>query len=166
MKSARVAPIMVKSDTEEGAGAVETYTRDEFRALLLRAIEDTRSMAQVDVAEPLPVENLLVLEAFSQGLRESSVDEILTWLYRDGTFPRVVVMSVNGIVDGKTKVRIAPSGHAYVRDRALTWNEPPDLGPFHCVGLMLGRAIWQRPRPFSARDLEESTARWRALRTS
>jgi hypothetical protein len=123
------------------AFAVETYTRDELHALLFKAIDHTRSMAQADVAEALPTENLLVLDGFLHGLHESSVEDILNWLYRDGTFPRLVVVSVNGIVDGKTNVRIAPSGHHYVRDRALTWNEPPDPGPFHCGGLMMSRAI-------------------------
>jgi hypothetical protein len=75
----------------------------------------------------------------------SSVDEILARLYRDGTSPRVVVVGVLGIVDGKTPVGVAPSGHAYVRNRALTCNHPPELGPFSCVDPTLSGGVWQRP---------------------
>ena len=144
---------------------METYTRDAFRAVLLQAIERNRALAQHEVAEPLPAAHVFVLAAFEQGRRASSVEEILAWLYRDGAFPRVVVVSVRGIVDGKTLVSFTPSGHAYVRDRALTWNQPPELGPFNCVGLMLSDGVWHRPRPLAHRDLEDAAAWWRAQRT-
>ena len=147
-------------------GGVDTYTRDEVRALLLQAIEQTRVVAQREVAEPLPEATLLVLSAFGQGRHASSVEEILAQLYRDDSFPRVVVVGVRGIVDGKTLVGLGPSGHAYVRDRALTWNHPPALGPFNCVGLMLAGGVWERPRPLTRRDLEQACALWGDHRTA
>jgi hypothetical protein len=144
---------------------VETYTANEFRSLLLQAVEQTRAVAQREVAEPLPPDTLLVLDAFEQGHRASSVDEVLAWLYRDGAFPRVVVMGVRGIVDDKALVAVIPSGHAYVRDRASTLNHPPEMGPFNCVGLMLSYQVWQRARPRTRHDLEEAAAQWQAYRT-
>jgi hypothetical protein len=145
---------------------METLTRDEFRTLLLRAVERTRTLAQADLAEPLPEDIVLVLDAFDQGHRASSVDEVLAYLYRDDAFPRVVVVGLRGLVDGKALISLGPSGHRYVRDRALTWNFPRGMGPFNCVGLMLRGSVWQRPRPFTRRDLEDSTAPWARQRTS
>jgi len=145
---------------------METLTRDEFRTLLLRAVERARALAQADLAEPLPEDTLLVLVAFDQGHRASSVDEVLAYLYRDDAFPRVVVVGLRGLVDGKALVSLGPSGHGYVGDRALTWNFPPEMGPFNCVGLMLRGSVWQRPRPFTRQDLEDSAAPWARQRTS
>ncbi len=142
-----------------------TYTPNEFRALLLQAVEQTRAVAQREMAEPLPRDTLLVLDAFEQGHRASFVEEVLAWLYRDGAFPRVVVLGVRGIVDGTTLVAVIPSGHAYVHDRALMLNHPPEMGPFNCVGLMLRAEVWQRPRPLTRHDLEYAAAPWQAQRT-
>ena len=57
-------------------------------------------------------------------------------IYRDGTIPSVVV-GLRGIVDGNTLVGLGPSGHAYVRDCAVTENHLHEVGLFTCVGLML-----------------------------
>lgn len=145
---------------------VDTYTRDEFRRLLLRAIAQTRAVAQREVAAPLPEANVLMLNAFEQGGHASTEEEVLTWLYQDGAFPRLVVVGVCGIVDDQVLVRLAPSGHGYVRDRAVAWNHPPELGPFQCVGLMLSHGVWDRPRPLSRRDLEDAAAGWPPQRRS
>jgi hypothetical protein len=145
---------------------METFTREEFRVLLLQAVERTRSLAEQDVVEPLPPDTLLVLSAFGQGRRALSVDEVLAYLYKDGTFPRVVVVGLWGVVDGRTLVAVLPSGHPYTHDRALTWNQPPEMGPFNCVGLMLRGAVWKRPRPLTRQDLEDSAASWAQQRMS
>jgi hypothetical protein len=145
---------------------VETYSANEFRSLLLQAVEQTRAVAQREVAESLPPDTLFVLDAFAQGHRVSSVDEVFAWLYRDGAFPRLVVMGVRGIVEDKTLVAVIPSGHTYVRDRTLTLNHPPEMGPFNCVGLMPSYQVWQRARPLTRHDLEEAAAHWQAHRTS
>lgn len=145
---------------------MQTLTHDAFRALLLEAVERTRTMAEGDLAEPLPTDTLLVLDAFGQGRRVLTVDEVLAYLYRDGAFPREVVVGLRGLFEGKALVTLGPSGHPYVRDRALTWNAPQEMGPFNCVGLMLRGFIWQRPRPFTRQDLADSAALWARLRTS
>ncbi len=43
-----------------------------------------------------------------------SLDEVLSFLYRDGTFPRIVDIAVRGIKDGRTFIWVRPSGHTYV----------------------------------------------------
>ena len=145
---------------------METFTHDEFRVLLLQAVERTRRLAERDLAEPLPPDTLLVLSAFGQGRRTLAVDEVLAYLFRDGTFPRVVVVGLWGMVDGQALVALLPSGHPYTHDRALTWNQPPELGPFNCVGLMLRGTVWERPRPLTRQDLEDSAAAWAQQRVS
>lgn len=142
---------------------MESYTRDNFRRLLETAIERTIEAAQPFVADLLPPGRLLVLDAFQQGRRESTIDEILPYLYRDGAFPRVVVVGLRGIVDDKCLVAILPSGHAYVRDHTRTWNQPPEMGPFNCVGLMLRGhiSVWNMSQPVSLQDLKVSGALWK-----
>jgi hypothetical protein len=139
---------------------MEAFTREEFRVLLLQAVVRTRSLAERDLAEPLPPDSLLVLSAFGQGRRSLSVDEVLAYLFKEGTFPRIVVVGLWGIVDGHALVALLPSGHPYTHDRALTWNQPPEMGPFNCVGLMLRGAVWEQPRPLTRQDLEDAAAAW------
>lgn len=145
---------------------METFTREEFRVVLLQAVERIRGLAQQDLAEPLPSGTLLVLDAFGQGRRASSVDEVLAYLYKDATFPRLVVVGLRGIVDGQALVAILPSGHPFTNNRALTWKQPPAMGPFNCVGLMLRGSVWQRPRPLTRKDLEDAAASWGQQRMS
>lgn len=145
----------------EGRKNTDTYTRDEFRTLLQRAVGRSRSIAQSDIAEQLPEGEIIVVDAFGRGRQQSSMEEAVSYLYRDGTFPRVIVVGIRGVVDGKTLIVLAPSGHTYVSDRAATWNHPPEFGPFNCVGLMVHGAIWKRPHPLSLWDLEEAAAYWK-----
>ncbi len=145
---------------------MKTFTHEEFRLLLLQAVERTRSLAERDLAEPLPQDTLLVLSAFGQGRRALPVDEVLAYLFKDSRFPRVVVVGLWGIVDGQALVALLPSGHPYIYDRALTWSQPPEMGPFNCVGLMLRPSVWKRPRPLARQDLEDAAASWAQQRMS
>jgi hypothetical protein len=137
-----------------------TPTLDEFRGLFLRAVDDSIAVAQADVTEPLPRSVRLELGAFERGHRESTLDEVLALLYRDGTFPTIVNVVVRGIVGDDTLISVWPSGDGYVSDLALTWNDPPGMGPFKGLGLALPSPIGHRPRPLSRRDLEEAAPAW------
>ncbi len=137
-----------------------TLTEDEFRALFLRAIDDTIDVAQAEVAEPLPRAVRFVLDAFGRGRDESSLEEVLALLYRDGTFPRVVDVFVRGVASERTIIKVSPSGHAYVSDVAQTWNNPPGMGPFKSLGFTARDSIYHRPRPLSRQDLEEAAPAW------
>src|SRR5262245_20824384 len=140
-------------------------TREDFRSLLRDALVRTRELAQREVADPLPADSLLILDAFGRGRQESSCDEIVPYLYRDGTFPREVVVGVRGIVDGRTALVLAPTGHPYVDDLRRSLNQPPGMGPFNCVGLMVRAFVAARPRPLSRQDLEDAAALWRRVRS-
>ncbi len=109
---------------------------------------------------PLPTQIYLGLEAFEQRGKELSLDEVMLFLYQDGTFPRIIDVAVRGIKNGSTFIWLRPSGHAYVSDFSQTWNTPVGMGPFKNIGLMLPYFIWQRSRPLSIQDLEEAGEKW------
>lgn len=135
-------------------------TKQALQQLLERCMVLTVEEAQKQVAEPLPRHLYMGLEAFGQRGKELSLDEVLSFLYRDGTFPRIVDVAVRGIKNGRTFIWIRPSEHAYVSEFAHTWNNPVGMGPFKNIGLMLPSAIWGRSRPLSVQDLEEAGEKW------
>jgi hypothetical protein len=135
-------------------------TKEALRQLLERCIVLTVEEVQKQVVQPLPTFLYVGLEAFGQHGKELSLDEVMSFLYRDGTFPQIVDVAVRGIKSGRTFIWIRPSGHAYVDDFAQTWNNPAGMGPFKSIGLMLPSAIWGRPRPLSVQDLEKAGEKW------
>lgn len=137
-----------------------TVTKEALQQLLEQCMVITVEEVQKQIAEPLPTHLYVGLEAFGQQGKELSLDEVLSFLYRDGTFPRIIDVAVRGIRKGRTFIWIRPSGHIYVSDFAQTWNHPVGMGPFKNIGLMLPSAIWERPRPLSAQDLEEAGEKW------
>jgi hypothetical protein len=139
---------------------MSAVTKEAARQLLEKCIATTLENVQKQVSDPLPERLNLDLEAFGQRGKELSLDEIMSFLYRDGTFPRVVDIAVRGIKDGRTLVWIRPSGHAYVSDFSQTWNIPAGMGPFKSIGLMLPSVVWERPRPLFTQDLKEAGEKW------
>ena len=129
-------------------------TREAFRLLLEQAIQQSMDLAQQQVSEPLP--KALRLELAGSHHRSLSLEEVISGLYRDGTFPRIVDVFVQGIADEQTLIFLRPSGHPATNDLALTWNQPAGMGPFKSQGLLLPVPIFQRPRPLSRQDLEEA----------
>lgn len=138
------------------AAVTEETVRKLFEQCIKTAIEE----AQQQISEPLPTRFYLGFEAFGQHGKELSIDEVISFLYRDGAFPRIVDIAVRGIRDGRTFIWIRPSSHQYVKDFSQTWNTPPGMGPFKCVGLMLPTFIQQRSTPFSLQDLKEAGEQW------
>src|SRR5215470_7879922 len=126
-----------------------TMTYETCRHLLEQCIHVTVEAAQNDLSEPLPPKLCFELGAFGQSGKEISLDEAMQFLYVNGTFPRVVDIAVRGIIDDCTLVWLRPSGHHYVSKLEETWNNPPEMGPFKSVGLMLPHEVWNRPRPLS-----------------
>jgi hypothetical protein len=101
-----------------------TVTYETCRHLLEQCIQDTLEAAQKDLPEPLPSKLCFELDAFGQSGKELSLDEAMPFLYVNGTFPRVVDISVRGIPDDCTLVWLRPSGHHYVSKLEETWNNP------------------------------------------
>ena len=137
-----------------------TITKEALQQLLEKGITIAVDEAQKEVSDSLPAQMYLGLEAFGQQGKDLSLDEVLSFLYRDGTFPRIVDIAVRGIKDGRTFIWIRPSGHTYVSDFAQAWNTPVGMGPFKSIGLMLPGFIWQRSRPLSTQDLKEAGESW------
>jgi hypothetical protein len=133
-----------------------TITREVLRDLLDQCIDMTLKTVQGEVAEPLPEQICLELATFGRSGRTSSLEEVLSLLYINGTFPRVVDIAIKGIARECTIIWIRPSGHAYVSDITDTWNQPPGMGPFKSIGLLLPKWVWERPRPLSLKDLEDA----------
>ena len=129
-------------------------TKEAFRDLLLKCIRITIETAQKDIADSLPEQWSLELAAFGQAGKITSLEEALAFLYVQGTFPRIVDVAVKGVTKDTTHIWVRPSGHPYVSDIKETWNQPPGMGPFKSIGLMLPKSIWDRPRPLSVHELE------------
>lgn len=107
-----------------------------FADRLRHAVEVVRENVQVEITGPLPLSEVFNLDAFDQGRSLLSASEVLTYTYRDGRVPRQIVLAVTGIVDGATIIRVAPTGHPWVEDLALSFGYPEEATPFKCVGLM------------------------------
>jgi hypothetical protein len=137
-----------------------TVTEEMIRQLLEQCIATAVKEAQQQVSEPLPTLLYVELEAFGQHGKELSLGEVIPFLFRDGTFPKVVDIAVRGIKDERTFIWIRPSGHEYISGFSQTWNTPAGRGPFKSVGLMMPASIWERSRPFSPQDLKEAGEQW------
>src|SRR5258708_39628804 len=134
--------------------------KEIIRKFPKRGIAPAVKEAQQQVSEPLPTLLYVELEAFGQHGKELSLGEVIPFLFRDGTFPKVVDIAVRGIKDERTFIWIRPSGHEYVSDFSQTWNTPAGRGPFNSVGLMMPASIWERSRPFSPQDLKGAGGLW------
>lgn len=135
-------------------------SRYELQQMLQRAIEASMQIAEQEIAEHLPRNVALELEASGQRGKESTLDFVLSHLNQDDAFPRVVNVAVRGVSQGRTVVWLGPSGDTFVRNFSEAWSDPHETGPFKPVGLMLRPSIWKRPRPLSLRDLEQAAPDW------
>lgn len=139
---------------------MDGLTQQQFTQLLLGAAHLSIDLAQIQVSDPLPQEVCWELSAYGLAGKESSMDEIVAMLYRDGSFPAVVDVAVKGVHDTCTVIGLVPSGHGFVNDIGATWNTPTGMGPFKSIGLMLPYPIWQRQRPLTLIDLREAVSKW------
>jgi hypothetical protein len=73
---------------------MSTVTKEALQQLLENCITTAVNEAQKEIADPLPAQLYLGLGAFGQQGKELSLDEVLSFLYRDGTFPRIVDIAV------------------------------------------------------------------------
>ena len=142
-------------------------TYDMFYQLFQIAVSRTLELVQEEVSDTLPKNVLIELAGFGQDSHESSPNDVLFYLYKDSTVPRIVDIGVKGIVANRTIVWIRPSGHAFTNVLNKTWNNPLGAGPFKSIGLVLPVNIYNRPRPLSRHDLEEAAPCWaRSSQTS
>lgn len=137
-----------------------SLTQEEFVHLLLTAARLSIEIAQEQVVGTIPQEIRWELLGFERSGKESSLEEIVAILYRDGRFPVIVDVMVTGMLNASTIIRLIASGHDFVDDTEKTWNMPAGMGPFKPLGLMLPYPIWHRPRPLSLDDLREAVQGW------
>jgi hypothetical protein len=135
---------------------MEIITFETLCELLKRCINSTIDDVQEEIPDPLPRTLYLELAAFDRSGKDTSFEEVMSLLYIDGTFPQVVDIGVKGITKGSTIIWIRPSSHTYVSNISDTWNQPPGMGPFKSIGLILPKMIWDRPRSLSRHDLEDA----------
>ena len=136
--------------------SIQTVSYDTIRHLLEQCIAKTIAQVQREVIDPLPHQIELSLNANELAGQYTSLDVIMPYLYRDGSFPQIVDIAIKGIKDEKLLVWLNISNHPFVHNFTLTWNTPPGMGPFKSIGLMLPPSIWSRPRPLYRQDLEEA----------
>jgi hypothetical protein len=136
---------------------MQTMTKEAFTELFQKCIAMALEEAQKQVADLLPTELYLGLEAFGQRGKALSLEEVLSFLYRDGTFPRIIDIAVRGIREGRTFIWICPSGHTYVSDFAQTWNTPVGMGPFKRI---VPGFLWQSSGLVSTQKLKEEGEKW------
>jgi hypothetical protein len=59
------------------------------------------------------------------------------FLYRTGTFPQIVEVFVRGVAGEQAMMALRVSGRSSTRDVAETWNDPPRMGLFKLLSLLL-----------------------------
>lgn len=133
---------------------METITFETLRELLTKCINTTIENVQKEISDPLPRTLYIELAAFGRSGKETSLEEVMSYLYIDGKFPQVVDIGIKGIAKESTIIWIRPSSHTYVSEISDTWNQPVGMGPFKSIGLILPNFIWNRPRPLTRHDLE------------
>ena len=96
---------------------------------------------------------------FRGGVHKVDVSDMMRHLVKE-TFPQIIDVAVRGIKQEATLIWLRPSGHAYVRDFAQTWNTPVGMGPFKKCGLILPYSLSPRSMSLSVQDLEEAGKQW------
>ena len=148
------------SEKHERQKSMSAVTKEALQQLFEHCITMVVEDVQKHVSAPLPTRISLGLEAFGQRGKVLSLDEVMHFLYQDGTFPRIVDVAVRGIKQEATLIWLRPSEHAYVSDFSQTWNTPVGMGPFKKCGLILPYSLSQRSMPLSVQDLEEAGEKW------
>jgi hypothetical protein len=127
--------------------------KEFFYEMFEKCVNTTMVNVQQEVVDLLPKQLIYHLPAFGQNKKKLLPNELIDFIYKDGSFPRIVDIAIRGIDDNHTLIWVRPSGHAFVHDFSQTWNTPTGMGPFKSIGLMLPNGIWKRPKPYSLQDL-------------
>ena len=105
-------------------------TKEEFCALLLRALEIAIQRAEQRLGRPVPRRIEIQFHGLAPHSRTMTPDDALEALYLGpDTFFRIVDVAVLQVLQDRCVVFMRVSGH---RPAALseTWNEPAGSGPF------------------------------------
>lgn len=104
-------------------------TKDEFRKLFLRALDDAAESAEVKLARPIPRSFAIELHAPKSPGLTVSVDEALDQIYLgDDRFYRIIDIAIKKLLPGEAVAFVRVSGHL-PDEFSKTW-DPSALGPF------------------------------------
>ena len=111
---------------------MKTLTKNDFKQLLLQALDRAALLADTSMEEPVP--RTFVIELHSPGHAGSrlSVDEAVDSLYLGkGAFFRIIDVAIREVDSKSSTAFLRVSGHAPV-DYERTWN-PAEFGPFKLI---------------------------------
>jgi hypothetical protein len=104
-------------------------TKNEFRELFLRALNEAAENAEVKLAKPIPRSFMIELHAPGSSGRAVSVDEALDRIYLGGNrFYEIIDVAIKDISPGESTAFVRVSGHP-PDEFSNTW-DPSGLGPF------------------------------------
>jgi hypothetical protein len=104
-------------------------TKDEFRKLFLRALNDAAENAEVKLARSIPRSFVIELHAPESPGRTVSVDKALDQIYLGSDrFYRIIDIAIKKLLPGEAVAFVRVSGHP-ADEFSKTW-DPSALGPF------------------------------------
>jgi hypothetical protein len=104
-------------------------TKNEFRELLLRALNSAADNAEVELAKPVPRSFKIELHAPGSSGRTVSLAEAVDQIYLGSDrFYRIIDVAIKELLPGQSVAFVRASGHAPA-EFSKTWN-PASLGPF------------------------------------
>jgi len=104
-------------------------TKNDFRELLLRALNSAAENAEAKLAKPVPRSFVIELHAPGSMDRTVSLDEAVDQIYLGcDRFYRIIDVAIKELLPGKSVVFARVSGHPPA-EFSKTW-DPASLGPF------------------------------------
>jgi hypothetical protein len=104
-------------------------TKNEFRELLLRALNSAAENAEAKLAKRVPRSFAIELHAPGSSGRAVSLDEAVDQIYLGSDrFYRIIDVAITKLLPGETVAFVRVSGHAPA-EFSKTW-DPASLGPF------------------------------------
>jgi hypothetical protein len=104
-------------------------TKDEFRSLFLRALDEAAEDAEIILRHTVPRSFLIDLHAPDSPEKPVTIDEALARIYLGADrFYRVIDVAIRRVLPEKSVAFVRVSGHA-PGSFSETW-DPSDLGPF------------------------------------
>lgn len=104
-------------------------TKNDFRELLLRALNSAAENAEAKLAKPAPRSFVIELHAPGSSGRVMSLDEAVNQLYLGSDrFYKIIDVAFKELLPGQSVVFVRASGHRPV-EFSKTW-DPASLGPF------------------------------------
>jgi hypothetical protein len=107
----------------------DKMTKNDFRDLLLKALDSAAENAEAKLAKPVPRSFMVELHAPGSSGRTMSVDEALDQIYlTSDRFFRIIDVGIKKLLPRESVAFVRVSGHSPA-EFSKTW-DPSSLGPF------------------------------------